>query len=61
MAVEPTGGWPEPTEDQPDDGYIETWMSDDESGCEATDGCYVEMDGVCPHGYPSWLLQLGWI
>jgi hypothetical protein len=23
---------------------------------EATDGCYVEEDGVCPHGYPSWML-----
>jgi hypothetical protein len=23
---------------------------------EATDGCRVEEDGVCPHGYPSWML-----
>jgi hypothetical protein len=23
---------------------------------EATDGCCVEEDGVCPHGYPSWML-----
>ncbi len=28
---------------------------------EATDGCQVEPDGVCPHGKPSWLLQLGLI
>ena len=25
------------------------------------DGCYVEPDGHCPHGYPSWLLYLGMI
>lgn len=25
----------------------------------ATDGCAVEPDGVCPHGYPSWLIQMG--
>jgi hypothetical protein len=29
--------------------------------CEATDGCLIEPDGVCPHGYPSWLIQLGMI
>ena len=28
---------------------------------EATDGCRVEPDGVCPHGYPSWLLAKGLI
>ena len=30
-----------------------------EGGCEATDGCWVEPDGVCPHGHKSWLLYLG--
>ncbi len=30
-----------------------------EGGCEATDGCWVEPDGVCPPGCPSWLLVLG--
>lgn len=28
-------------------------------GCEATDGCWVEPDGVCEHGCNSWLLELG--
>jgi hypothetical protein len=28
---------------------------------EATDGCTVEPDGVCPHGASSWLLELGMI
>ena len=28
---------------------------------EAEDGCRVEPDGICPHGYYSWLLVLGWI
>ncbi len=30
--------------------------------CKATDGCSrIEPDGHCPHGYPSWLLHLGYI
>jgi hypothetical protein len=29
--------------------------------CEATDGCHVEPDGICPHGHLSWLRQLGFI
>ena len=35
------------------------WMS--EGGCEATDGCWVDPDGHCPHDKPSWLLVLGLI
>ena len=38
---------------------LEEWM--DEGGCEATDGCWVEPDGTCPHGKPSWLIVLGLI
>ena len=34
---------------------------EDEGGCEATDGCWVEPDGSCEHGRPSWLLVLGLI
>ena len=30
-------------------------------GCEAVDGCWVESDGTCPHGCPSWLLVMGLI
>ena len=30
-------------------------------GCEATDGCWVEPDGICEHGHPSWLLIMGLI
>jgi hypothetical protein len=26
---------------------------------EALDGCSVEPDGTCHHGYPSWLIALG--
>ncbi len=50
---------PSPTEDEPDLETLEEWAS--ESGCEATDGCWVEPDGICPHGHPSWLLRLGYI
>ena len=35
------------------------WES--EGGCEATDGCWVEPDGVCEHGCKSWLLVMGMI
>lgn len=51
--------WPEPTEPEPEMDEIQEWM--DESGCEATDGCWVEPDGVCEHGYPSWLLYFNLI
>ncbi len=27
--------------------------------CKALDGCKVEPDGSCPHGYPSWLAWRG--
>ena len=44
----------------PDVPTIETladWA--DDGGCEATDGCWVEVDGHCPHGRPAWALVLG--
>ena len=34
---------------------------DQEGGCEATDGCWVEPDGYCAHGCSSWLLVAGLI
>jgi hypothetical protein len=43
---------------------IETLMEwEAEGGCEAAcpHGCWVEPDGTCPHGNPSWLLKLGLI
>lgn len=43
---------------------IETLMEwEAEGGCEAACpyGCWVEPDGTCPHGNPSWLLRLGLI
>ena len=48
-----------PTEEAPDVELLEEWMMD--GGCEATDGCWVEVDGVCEHGHPSWLLYLGMV
>ena len=51
--------YPKPTEPEPDMGQLEDWVFD--GVCEATDGCEVEPDGMCPHGHPSWLLQLGMI
>ena len=38
---------------------LEKWLND--GGCKALDGCWVEPDGTCEHGTPSWLLALGLI
>ena len=39
---------------------LEEWTYD--SGCETVKcGCWVEPDGHCRHGMPSWLLALGLI
>ncbi|MGW1627650.1 hypothetical protein [Streptomyces sp. NPDC002172] len=38
---------------------MQSWMS--EGGAEARDGCWVEPDGTCEHGSPSWLLAAGLI
>ena len=45
-----------PTIDQ-----LEEWMW--EGGCQAAcvHECWVEPDGYCPHGKPSWLLVMGLI
>jgi hypothetical protein len=41
---------------------LETLMAwEAEGGCEAVDSCWVEPDGTCPHGCPSWLLVMGLI
>ena len=34
---------------------------EEDGGCEATNGCWVEPDGTGDHGQPSWLLALGLI
>lgn len=53
-------GWPEPTMEEPDMLEVNE-QADEEGGCEATDGCWVEPDGVCEHGHPSWLIVWGMI
>lgn len=49
----------EPTLEPPDLETLMEWEA--EGGCEATDGCWVESDGMCSHGHRSWLLELGLI
>jgi len=34
---------------------------EEDSGCETTDGYFVEPDGYCEQGQPSWLLAVGLI
>lgn len=48
-----------PTVDEPDIDELEEMMSD--GSMQTTDGCYSDPDGMCEHGYPSWLLELGMI
>ena len=43
--------WPAPTVSAPDFEQIEEWTWED-GGCEASDGCWTEVDGICPHGPP---------
>lgn len=38
---------------------LEKWSN--ECGCKALDGCWVEPDGTCEHGKPSWLKAMGMI
>lgn len=59
-AASPKTTWPAPVTDAPDMDAIFDWLLLD-GDCEATDGCIIEPDGVCQHGYPSWLIQLGMI
>ena len=51
--------YPNPTTEAPTNEQLAKWSYD--SVCEATDGCRVELDGVCEHGHPSWFLYLGMI
>ena len=44
----------------PDIDILEEYASDSFC-CETPDGCVVEADGTCEHGYHSWLLILGYI
>lgn len=54
-----TREYPKPVSDEPTlDEMMEMF---DDGLAEATDGCCVEPDGVCQHGYPSWLIELGYI
>lgn len=54
--------WPEPEIDEPEDReqYLFDVLMDNEHA-EASDGCTVEPDGVCPHGHPSWERRWGMI
>lgn len=45
--------------DIPSFAQIQNWSFDGLS--EATDGCTVEPDGVCPHACPSWCRVFGMI
>lgn len=43
----------------PSEKALEKWNNDGK--CRAVDGCWVELDGKCSHGYNSWLVELGYV
>lgn len=49
--------WPDPTTAEPDFITLAQFLF--EAVAETSDGCLVELDGICRHGHPSWLLRLG--
>jgi hypothetical protein len=49
--------WPDPIAPEPEAAKLLEWEA--EGRCQATDGCWVAQEGICPHGYPSWALWLG--
>lgn len=48
--------WPDPRRSRPSLRELCEWMTD--GYAEATDGCSVGSNGICEHGYPSWLIYL---
>jgi hypothetical protein len=42
--------------EEPDVHTLNDWIQ--QGGCEALDGCWIEPDGHCEHGYPSWLIYM---
>ena len=40
---------------------LERWEENGVAKCTGACKCPVELDGTCPNGYPSWLLELGMI
>lgn len=47
--------------EEPSIKKMETWMRKGRAKARCPHGCWVEPDGVCQHGNPSWLLYLGYI
>lgn len=48
-----------PTVPRPTTRQLADWLAGQTA--QATDGCEVETDGICRHGYPSWLVHLKFI
>ena len=48
--------YPAPKTREPEHAVLQEW--EQQGGCQATDGCWVEPDGECEHGYPSWFVYL---
>lgn len=42
---------------EPTIATLKRWM--DKGGCKTTDNCWVEIDGYCEHGCPSWAIEMG--
>lgn len=59
LCNQPLGKPNRPTTKEPSQATIERWVNNGKA--RATDGCWVEADGVCVHGHEAWPRYLGWI
>lgn len=48
-------------DEDPDAAFADVLWGENEGVVETKDGCEVEPDGVCPHGYQSPMLERGFI
>ena len=53
--------YPKPESEEPSLEWLMEYM--DDGGCTTSceEECWVEPDGECEHGHPSWLLRMGLI
>jgi len=45
----------------PDVETLMEWEAEEDCEVACPHHCWVEPDGTCPHGHPSWLLKMGLI
>lgn len=49
---------PHPNAQEPDIATLKEWVRDTMGEAACPSECWIEHDGHCPHGYPSWVAVL---